>query len=142
MAVFGLGNYLYELNVDNGSANFHFYDPEDAENTADVSVPQSDFNGAKATDRTIADLAFAQCQKVMNDKRDARQAREQIDALKAKQTEDRRQRDAETDFINNSRELADTTPTGSQREAQEDKKAPAHSPQSQDSVPDDSRKKK
>lgn len=143
MATYGLGNYLYEIVVNNGSANFHFFDPEDAENTADVSVPQGDFPGSsKATDRDVADLAFAQCQKIMNDKRDARIAHEQVEALKAKQAEDRHLRDTEADFVNNSRELADTSPTGAQAEAQPEKKAPAHTNQSQDNVADDSKKKK
>jgi hypothetical protein len=140
MAQFGLGNFLYELDVTDGSANFRFIDPDDASNVAEVSVPQSEFpEGQKATSRDVADLAYAQCAKVLNDKRDARLQKEAVDDLKEKQAEDRRQREEAADFFNHSQDLADTTPTGGQTKREADKPAPAHKPQVQDTTPDDSK---
>jgi glutamine cyclotransferase len=65
MAEYGLGNFVYELEVSDGNANFKFRDPEDASNTAEVSVHQSDFPEGinQADSRQVADLAFAQCSK-------------------------------------------------------------------------------
>lgn len=126
----GLGNFLYELEVKDGSANFHFYDPEDAGNTADVSVSKDDFpEGINQPDsRQVADLAFAQCSKVLNDKRDARIRKQAAADLEAKHDEDARQREEAADFLNNSQELADTTPTGGAAVEEPPKSAPAHTP--------------
>lgn len=141
MAQFGLGNFVYELEVSDGKANFSFRDPEDANNTAQVSVSQSDFPEGitQADSRQVADLAFAQCSKVLNDKRDARIRKQEADALENKHAEDARQREEAADFNNNSQELANTTPTGGQPPVEAPKSAPAHKAQSQDSVPDDSK---
>lgn len=103
----GLGNFVYELNVKDGAANFHFVDPHDSNNTADVSVSAKDFpEGAPADSRQVADLAFAQCAKVLNDKRDAR-IRKEADAERAdKLKEDARAREAAEDFLANSNDVA------------------------------------
>jgi hypothetical protein len=107
MAEYGLGNFKYELEVKDGSSKFKFYDPEDASNTAEVSVSQKEFpEGVTQPDsRQVADLAYAQCAKVLNDKRDARLRKEAADALKAKQDEDARSREAAADFLNNSKDV-------------------------------------
>jgi creatinine amidohydrolase/Fe(II)-dependent formamide hydrolase-like protein len=142
MAEYGLGNFVYELEVSDGSANFKFRDPDDASNTAEVSVHQSDFPEGinQADSRQVADLAFAQCSKVLNDKRDKRLHAEASEDLAAKQKEDARAREAAADFHNNSQELADTTPTGSEGKQEEAKAAPAHNPDTV--VGDDSKKSK
>lgn len=139
---YGLGNFLYDLEVKDGKALFHFYDPDDAANTAEVEVAKSDFPEGitKADSRQVADLAYAQCSKVLNDKRDARIRKEEADQLATKQAEDQRQREEAEDFFNSTEELANTTPTGGDPEKSEDKAAPAHDSKSQDSVEDDSKR--
>lgn len=106
MPTFGLGNFLYDLEVKDGKANFHFYDDEDADNTADVTLSAKDFNGFDATSRQVADIAYAQAAKVLNDKRDARLAKQAQKDLAAKQTEDARSREAQADFTNNAKDVA------------------------------------
>jgi hypothetical protein len=141
MAEYGLGNFVYELEVSDGNANFKFRDPEDASNTAEVSVHQSDFPEGinQADSRQVADLAFAQCQKVLNDKRDKRLHKEASEGLTAKQEEDARAREAAADFHNNSQDLANTTPTGSEGKQEAAKAAPAHT---SSNVEDDSKSSK
>jgi hypothetical protein len=67
-------------------------------------------------------------QKVLNDKRDKRLHKEASEGLTAKQEEDARAREAAADFHNNSQDLADTTPTGSEGKQEKAKAAPAHNP--------------
>lgn len=140
MAQYGLGNFLYELTVDDGKSKFHFFDPEDADNTADVEVAKKDFpDGISDPDsRQVAELAFSQCSKLLNDSRDDRIRRTAASELSAKHAADARAREAAADFNNNSQELADTTATGSQTKIPADQKAPPHNEPSQDSVDDDS----
>lgn len=104
MAQYGLGNFVYEFTVDNGSANFKFHDPEDANNTAEVSVNNKDFPEGitQADSRQVADLAFAQCSKQLNDTRDERLSKEASDKLDKEQEEGHRQREAASEFFNNS----------------------------------------
>jgi hypothetical protein len=107
MAQYGLGNYLYELEVKDGTANFHFVDPEDASNTADVTVSQKDFpEGAPADSRQVADVAYAQAAKVLNDKRDARVKKDAAKDLDDRLTEEARSREAADDFLANSSHVA------------------------------------
>lgn len=107
MPQYGLGNFLYEVEVKDGSAHFKFVDPEDASNTAEVSVNKKDFpEGVVADSRQVADLAFTQCQKVLNDKRDARIKQAATDALEAKTAEDARAREAAADHAANSQDVA------------------------------------
>lgn len=99
---YGLGNFLYEIDIADGKANFKFWDAEDPSNTADVSVAQADFpDNAPADSRQVADLAFDQCQKVLNEKRDARIKKETTDALTAKQKEDARVREEANEILAN-----------------------------------------
>lgn len=139
---YGLGNFLYDLEVRDGKALFRFYDPEDAENTAEVEVSKSEFPEGitQADSRQVADIAYAKCAKVLNDKRDARFQKESADQLAAKQEEDARQAGEAREFFENSEELANTTPTGSPVSQPEDVAAPAHNTDVQESVPDDSKK--
>lgn len=140
MAQYGLGNFLYELEVNDGKSKFHFFDPEDADNTADVEVAKKDFpDGINDPDsRQVAELAFSQCSKLLNDARDDRIRRQAANDLSAKHAEDARAREAAADFHNNSQELADTSATGSQTKVPADQKAAPHNEPSQDSVDDSS----
>jgi hypothetical protein len=108
MPQYGLGNFVYELEVKDNAAHFKFSDPEDASNTAEVSVSQKDFpEGITTADsRQVADMAYAQCQKILNDKRDARFKKQATDALEAKTAEDARAREAAHDFLNNAQDVA------------------------------------
>jgi hypothetical protein len=103
----GLDNFQYELEVKDGNASFKFVDPQDASNTADVTLAQKDFPDGinDATDRSVADLAFSQVAQKLNDSRDARVAKEEADAAKAKVDEDKRSRDAAQDFFDNSQDV-------------------------------------
>lgn len=105
---YGLGNFLYEIEISDGNANFKFWDSDDASNTAEVSVAQKDFpEGVKDADsRQVADLAFSQCQQVLNDKRDARVKKEQADDLAEKQKEDKRVREEAADVLANGQDVA------------------------------------
>lgn len=104
---YGLGNFLYELEIADGNANFKFWDADDASNTAEVSVAQKDFpEGVKDADsRQVADLAFTQCQKVLNDKRDARIKKEVADEVAAKQEEDKRVREEAAYVLANGKDV-------------------------------------
>ena len=107
MAQYGLGNFVYELEVKDGSANFHFVDPEAANNTADVTVASKDFpEGAPADSRQVADVAYGQASKVLNDKRDARVRKESAKELDDRLNEEARSREAADDFLANSSDVA------------------------------------
>lgn len=109
MATSGLGNYKYDLTVDGGS-KFHWYDPEDASNTADVTIAQKDYpEGVTDGDaRQIADIAYALVAKQLDDKRDARVKREAADQLNKQLDDEATKREATADFLSNSTELSDT----------------------------------
>lgn len=103
---YGLGNFIYEIDIVDGKANFKFWDAADASNTAEVSIAKADFpDGAPADSRQVADLAYSECQKVLNDKRDARLKQEAADELEAKQAEDKRVREEANDFLANSQDV-------------------------------------
>lgn len=102
----GLGNYLYELEVKGGNANFNFWDSEDADNTAEVTVNEKDFGGFSADSRQVAEIAFSQVSKTLNDKRDARIKREAAERLEADMDEKARAREASEDFLNHAQEGA------------------------------------
>lgn len=103
---YGLGNFIYEIDIVDGKANFKFWDAADASNTAEVSIAKADFpDGAPADSRQVADLAYSECQKVLNDKRDTRLKQEAADELEAKQAEDKRVREEANDFLANSQDV-------------------------------------
>lgn len=86
----GLDNFLYEVKIDGKTANFHFWDPEDSTNTADVSVSDKEVPDANAEARETAEYAFSLVSKQLNDKRierrkaaDTARLSEQQDADKA-----------------------------------------------------------
>lgn len=105
MATFGLGNFMYDLTVDGGKAVFKFYDAQDADNTAEVSLSTKDMDGFDADSRQVADKAYAQVSKVLNDKRDSRLAKEAQQELNEKQAEDARVREAGEDFLNKAEDV-------------------------------------
>lgn len=101
MPTFGLGEFLYELTVSDNEAQFNFWDREDATNTADVSIATKDFPEGitDPTARQVADLAFGQCSKVLNQKRDARLKKEAADAFSASQDLAAKNREAAADHF-------------------------------------------
>ena len=106
MPQFGLGNFVYELDVKDGKANFSFRDPWDAENHAEVTIDQSEFDGFAADSRQVADKAYDKCQRVLNEKRDARIKKEAEDQLDAQQKEDARARQSAQDFLESTSDVA------------------------------------
>lgn len=113
---YGLGNFLYEVEVSGGKANFTFRDPQDASNTAEVSISQSDFpEGVSADSRQVADIAYDQCQRVLNDKRDAREKKEANDALAAKTKEEAEARQKSQDYLSSTEDTV-VQPAGEDKE--------------------------
>lgn len=106
MATYGLGNFKYDITVNGTSANFKFFDPEDVTNTAEVSLHEKDFpEGITEPDtREVAEVALAQCQKLLNDKRDARIKKEREAELDEQSEETKRSREAANDFLANTQE--------------------------------------
>lgn len=105
MAQYGLDNFVYEFDVNNGNAVFKFVDPDDASNHAEVEVNQKDFEGFAADSRQVADKAYAQVAQQLNDARDKRVEKSQADDLSQRQAEDKRAREAAQDFFDNTDEV-------------------------------------
>ena len=103
MATYGLGQFKYDIEINGKSAKFSFYDPEDVDNTAEVSLSEKDMPEGVETpdDRQVAELAFAQCQKLLNDKRDARMIKDRTEDLKEQDAETKRSREVANDFLAN-----------------------------------------
>lgn len=101
MATYGLGKFMYDIIVEDKQAKFSFYDPEDATNTAEVTLTEKDFpEGVTAPDtREVAEAAFAQCQKLLNEKRDARVRRERTTELDEQLDQDKHDRETAADFL-------------------------------------------
>jgi hypothetical protein len=74
MATFGVDNFLGELSLDGTTANFHFTDPDDTANVADVSISPKEFpEGVVSPDsREVSDYAYSLVSKQLNDKRSER----------------------------------------------------------------------
>jgi len=104
---YGLGNFLYEVEVSDGKANFKFWDPEDAANTAEVSVAKADFpEGVKDADsRQVAEVAYDQCQRLLNETRNKRIKKEETDAIAAKVDEDERREQASQDYLSSTEDV-------------------------------------
>lgn len=64
----GLDNFLHEVKVDGKTSNYHFWDPEDSTNTADVSVSDKEYDGNPGT-REAEEYAYSLVSKQLNDKR-------------------------------------------------------------------------
>lgn len=122
MATTGIGGYVYnEPTVKDGSVSFHFYDPEDASNTADTTVSSKDFpEGATADSRQVVDIAFDTVSKGLNDKRDARIKREAAEQLDKQLADQAVAREATADFLSNSKEQSDLDSTLNSPEATTD----------------------
>jgi len=105
---YGLGNFLYEVEFSNGKANFKFWDADDVTNTAEVSVAPADFpEGIKDADsRQVAEIAYDQCQRVLNEKRNARIKQEATDAIATKVDEDEKREQIAQDYLNSTEEVA------------------------------------
>lgn len=96
MAVFGLGNFHYEISYDGKVASYKFFDPEDETNAAETTVASKDIVGAPDS-RDTAEVAYAQCAQLLNDKRDKRLAKaaSDADAEKVKKESEAREREAQ-----------------------------------------------
>lgn len=108
MAQYGLGNFLYEFSVDGKSANFKFWDPEDVTNTAEVAVTEKDFpeGVTDADSRQVAEVAYNQCSKTLNDKRDERKKREATEAFEKDTAEKASAREAAADHFAHSQDVS------------------------------------
>lgn len=108
MAEYGLGNFKYEFTAENGQAKFKFYDEQDASNTAETAVSSKDFpEGITQPDsRQVADIAYLQVSKQLNDKRDARLEREANEATASKLKADRQAREAADDHFAHSNDVS------------------------------------
>jgi hypothetical protein len=64
----GLDNFLYDLQIDGATANFHFYDADDPKNVADVSISPKEYpEGVTTADsREVADYAYSLVAEKMN----------------------------------------------------------------------------
>jgi len=108
MAEYGLGNFVYEINFDGKNANFKFRDPDDVSNVAEVTVSEKEFpENAKADSRQVADYAYTQVAKTLNDKRDERLKKEAAKEVEERQEADARLRETANDFFDKSQELSD-----------------------------------
>jgi hypothetical protein len=107
MPTYGLGNFNYDLDVKDGNAIFKFSDPNDAANTAEITINQKDFpEGAPgADDRRVADQAFAEVSKKLNDTRDKRLEKEAADARAAETAQDQKDRAEAKEFFDNSSDV-------------------------------------
>jgi hypothetical protein len=106
MAQYGLGNFVYDLTISGGNASFKFVDPDDAANTAETTVNQDDFEGLGADSRQVADKAYSQVAKQLNDARDKRIEKQAADLQAEQKDLDKRNRDAANDFFDNSSDVA------------------------------------
>jgi hypothetical protein len=108
MPSYALGGYFYDVNVSGGSAHFKFYDTDDTNNTAAVTVAEKDFpkGVTDPTSRQVADAALLQVKKQLDDTRDERLRKEADDRHKAAADENARQRDAADELHANSQDVA------------------------------------
>lgn len=108
MARYGIAGFLYDLEVEDGDAHFVFEDPEDPSNTAEVVIAAKDFpNGTTAADsRPIADMAYLQCAKLLNDKRDARLQAAANAKLADSQAAEAQRREAAQDYLSHIQDVA------------------------------------
>lgn len=104
MAQYGLGNYVYDIDVeDDGSAHFKFFDPQDPANAEEVVLAPKDFPGGVSNpdSRPVAEAAFNQCAKLLNDKRDARLQAETVAKMKADQAAGAAARENAQEYLSN-----------------------------------------
>lgn len=102
MARYGLNNYLYDLEVEDGAAHFTFFDPQDSSDTEEVVLAPKDFPaGTNPDSRPVAEAAFLQCAKLLNDKRDARLQQEQVAKIKAATAAASAAREHAQEYFNN-----------------------------------------
>jgi hypothetical protein len=74
MATFGVDNFIGELSIDGSTANFHFTDPDDVHNVADVNISPKEFpEGVVSPDsREVSDYAYSLVAEKMNAARSER----------------------------------------------------------------------
>lgn len=105
---YGINGYMADIKVEDGAVKYHFYDPEDVNNTADVSLTDKDLPQGPVISNETSEVAFSKVSKQLNDKRDARIAKQEIDSLNAQQNADAKQRAQEQEFLENAQH--NTTP--------------------------------
>ena len=101
MAQLGIAGYLYDLQVESGDAHFTFTDPQDASNTEEVVIAAKDFPEGitDPTSREVSDIAYLQCAKLLNDKRDERIRSEAAAKLEADAAAEAARREAAQDYL-------------------------------------------
>lgn len=109
----GLDGFLYDVSADGKTSNYHFWDPDDATNVADVSVSASDL-GDNTDARSSAEFAYAKVVKQLTDARSKRLAGAEANRVAAVNEEAKRVRDAQTDFLNNAQEQ-EIKPVGTEK---------------------------
>jgi hypothetical protein len=107
MPTFGIGGYQFEYEVGNNAVTFKFWDPEDANNTAEVTIDKKDLpKGVSSLEgRIVSDLAFRMAAKTLNSKRDARIKKQTNDATNAKVDSDAITREQSEDFLANAKDV-------------------------------------
>jgi hypothetical protein len=138
----GIGNFLYDIEVKDGSATYNFRDPEDTANTASVSLSKDDLGEYQADSREATDLAFNRVEQQLNNKRDARHATEEKNKLDEDLKDAKADRARTQDFFDNTEDgsvkpdhveqdgttvyntapLEDAAPAGSSDDGTDDKK--------------------
>lgn len=104
---FGIGHFIYELELNKDGATYKFMDPEDPSTTASASISSKDIGEDVALDsRQAADFAFSEVSDQLNKARDARIAKEEQDDLAAKQADEQQARERAADFFNNTEHVA------------------------------------
>ncbi|HEX4774761.1 MAG TPA: hypothetical protein VH234_04560 [Candidatus Saccharimonadales bacterium] len=107
MPQYGIGNFHLSYDVGDNAVTFKFWDPEDVNNTATITVDKKDFPKGidSPTERAVVDYAFGLIAKDVNKTRDARLKQEasakvqgQIDAQSKKDA-------AAADFLANSSDV-------------------------------------
>lgn len=102
MPTLGVDGFLYDMTVDGKTANFKFTDPEDVNNTTEVSVSEKEMENTKASSREVQDYAYSLVSKELTDKRAARQAKAEADRVAAQNEVDAKTREAQTEVLQNS----------------------------------------
>lgn len=95
---YGLGNYIYDIDLTEDGATFTFSDPDDPANSATATVKADAVEGSPDS-REAAEIAFAQVQSGLDDKRLDRIQKEEEKALKDSHDREKREAAAREEFF-------------------------------------------
>lgn len=96
---YGIDNFLYTIEVNGKTATYKFTDPGDITNVAEGVLNEQEIPKDNTFDsREATDLAYAQVSVKLNEKRNARVAKEAQNELKAQQETDAASRASAADF--------------------------------------------